>query len=140
MLFLAPLGYFHPLAPTPHAAARRHQSSRAIVESAALVGAAGAIVESAALVGAAVPWWDVSVPTPFVVATAALLGAAVTRRGAPADEDAFQYGIDVPYKEAAYDPVAADAFFRKRPVATARRLLQLTRLSGQQTFCEKGVL
>ena len=40
------------------------------------------------------------------------------------------YGVDVPYKEAAYDPVAADAFFRKRPVATARRALQLARLSG----------
>ena len=40
------------------------------------------------------------------------------------------YGVNVPYKEAAYDPVAADAFFRKRPVATARRAFQLTRLSG----------
>ena len=61
---------------------------------------------------------------------AALLGAAVTRRDAPAEADEVMYGVDVPYKEAAYDPVAADAFFRKRPVATVKRALQLTRLSG----------
>ena len=42
-----------------------------------------------------------------------------------------QYGsMETPYKEAAYDPEAADAFFRARPVATLTRLFQLTQLSG----------
>ena len=88
-------------------------------------------------------------PLAPLVATsaAALLGAAVARRDAPAEANSLAvikpepssssasqtadiYGVDVPYKEAAYDPVAADAFFRKRPVATAKRAFQLTRLSG----------
>ena len=33
-----------------------------------------------------------------------------------------RYGVDVPYKEAAYDPSAADAFFRARPLPALRRL------------------
>jgi predicted unusual protein kinase regulating ubiquinone biosynthesis (AarF/ABC1/UbiB family) len=36
-----------------------------------------------------------------------------------------RYGVDVPYKEAAYDPSAADAFFRARPLPALRRLAQL---------------
>ena len=39
-------------------------------------------------------------------------------------------GVDVPYREADYNPDAADAFFRARPVATLKRLVQLTQLSG----------
>ncbi|CAK0797693.1 unnamed protein product [Prorocentrum cordatum] len=40
------------------------------------------------------------------------------------------YGVDVPYTEAAYDPVAANLFFRQRPLETATRLAQLMQLSG----------
>ena len=36
-----------------------------------------------------------------------------------------RYGVDVPYKEAAYDPAAADAFFRSRPLPALGRLVQL---------------
>jgi hypothetical protein len=36
----------------------------------------------------------------------------------------------VPYKEAAYDPVAADRFFRARPIAALRRLYTLFSLSA----------
>jgi len=36
-----------------------------------------------------------------------------------------RYGVDVPYKEAAYDPLAADAFFRARPLPALGRLAQL---------------
>ena len=106
----APLGYYRPLVP---AAPRRHHQPRALVDGAALIGAAA-------------PWVAPVVAT----SAAALIGAAVTRRDAPDEADEVMYGVDVPYKEAAYDPVAADAFFRKRPVATARRALQLARLSG----------
>ena len=40
------------------------------------------------------------------------------------------YAADVPYREAQYDPEAADAFFRKRPLAVLRRAVQLASLSG----------
>ena len=40
------------------------------------------------------------------------------------------YAVDVPYKEAAYSPEKADAFFRQRPIESLRRLAQLTQLSG----------
>ena len=106
----APLGYYRPLVP---AAPRRHHQPRALVDGAALIGAAA-------------PWVAPVVAT----SAAALIGAAVTRRDASDEANEVMYGVDVPYKEAAYDPVAADAFFRKRPVATARRALQLARLSG----------
>ena len=99
MLSLAPLGYYLPLVPAPQAAARRHYQPRAVVDGAALIGAA--------------------TPLALVATSAAALFGAVTRRDAPAEAGEVMYGVDVPYKEAAYDPVAADAFFRKRPVATA---------------------
>ena len=109
----APLGYYRPLVPAPQAAVRHHQPR--------------AVVDGAALIGAAAPWVAPVVAT----SAAALIGAAVvTRRDAPGEADEVMYGVDVPYKEAAYDPVAADAFFRKRPVATAKRAFQLARLSG----------
>jgi predicted unusual protein kinase regulating ubiquinone biosynthesis (AarF/ABC1/UbiB family) len=41
---------------------------------------------------------------------------------------------DAPYKEAAYDPAAADAFFRKRPFELLSRFAQLTQLSGGFAF------
>ena len=52
--------------------------------------------------------------------------------GAAPDDDALsmQYAVDVPYKEAAYDPQAADAFYRARPAAVVRRVAQLAQLSG----------
>ena len=40
------------------------------------------------------------------------------------------YAADAPYREAQYDPEAADAFFRKRPLAVLRRAVQLASLSG----------
>lgn len=45
-------------------------------------------------------------------------------------EGAEDYAIDVPYKEAQYNPDAAEAFFRKRPLESLGRLAQLTRLSA----------
>ena len=42
----------------------------------------------------------------------------------------LQYSEDVPYKEADYQPAAADAFFRARPLESLRRLAQLAQLSG----------
>ena len=39
--------------------------------------------------------------------------------------DVVKYGLDVPYMEAAYDPAAADAFFRARPLPALGRLVQL---------------
>ena len=42
----------------------------------------------------------------------------------------IQYGVDVPYAEAAYDPEAAAAFFKARPIASLRRLLQIVSLAG----------
>lgn len=42
--------------------------------------------------------------------------------------------MDVPYREAAYDPAAADAFFGKRPLETARRFAQLVQLSTGFVF------
>ena len=41
-----------------------------------------------------------------------------------------RYSEDVPYKEADYQPAAADEFFRARPLASLRRLAQLAQLSG----------
>ena len=46
----------------------------------------------------------------------------------------IEYAVDVPYKEAAYDPEAADAFFRARPMVALRRALQLMQLSGGFIF------
>ena len=43
---------------------------------------------------------------------------------------AVEYGVDVPYAEAAYDPVAADEFFRSRPLAAMGRLAQLVAKSS----------
>ena len=40
------------------------------------------------------------------------------------------YGKDVPYGEAQYDPAAADVFFRERPLAALKRMMQITSLSG----------
>ena len=62
--------------------------------------------------------------------------ASVARRHAPVTVSARtqypndEYGVNVPYKEAAYDPEAADSFYRARPLQTFRRLVQLARLSG----------
>ena len=44
--------------------------------------------------------------------------------------DTLQYSVDVPYKEADYQPVAADAFFRARPLALLQRFARLAQLSG----------
>jgi predicted unusual protein kinase regulating ubiquinone biosynthesis (AarF/ABC1/UbiB family) len=45
--------------------------------------------------------------------------------------DKVEYGVDVPYKEAAYDPAAAELFFRARPLESLGRLGQLlTKSSG----------
>jgi hypothetical protein len=52
------------------------------------------------------------------------------RPAAAKDEDGVRYGVDVPYREAAYDPTAAAAFFRGRPLASFRRIADLARLSG----------
>ena len=41
-----------------------------------------------------------------------------------------EYGENVPYKEAAYDPEAAETFYRARPLASLRRLAQLVAGSG----------
>ena len=43
---------------------------------------------------------------------------------------AVEYGVDVPYAEAAYDPVAADEFFGSRPLAAMGRLAQLVAKSS----------
>ena len=45
-------------------------------------------------------------------------------------EESVAYSQDVPYKEADYQPTAADKFFRARPLASLGRLVQLTQLSG----------
>ena len=44
--------------------------------------------------------------------------------------DGSPYDILTPYKEAAYDPAAAETFFGERPLAVARRLAQLATVSG----------
>ena len=43
---------------------------------------------------------------------------------------AVRYGVDAPYKEAAYDPLAAEDFFRARPLQALRRALQIAQQSG----------
>ena len=53
----------------------------------------------------------------------------MARRKEPAAELAV-YAADVPYKEASYDPVAAEAFFKARPLVVLRRAAQLAALSG----------
>ena len=53
---------------------------------------------------------------------------------APQDGPPTPYAADVPYREGEYDPAAADAFFRQRPMAVLRRVVQLTRLSGGFVF------
>jgi len=40
-------------------------------------------------------------------------------------KNAAAYSNDVPYREAEYDPVAAEGFFRARPLAALSRLAQL---------------
>jgi predicted unusual protein kinase regulating ubiquinone biosynthesis (AarF/ABC1/UbiB family) len=45
-----------------------------------------------------------------------------------------EYNMDVPYREAAYDPVAGDAFFRQRPLKSFTRLVQLLQLSSGFVF------
>jgi len=40
------------------------------------------------------------------------------------------YNVDVPYAEAAYDPAAANTFFRERPLESASRFAQVVQLSG----------
>merc|ERR1719356_1124756 len=47
---------------------------------------------------------------------------------------ASRYNRDVPYREAAYNPEAADTFFRQRKPAWLSRLAQLTRLSSSFVF------
>ena len=44
------------------------------------------------------------------------------------------YGVDVPYKEAQYDPAAAETFFKAKPLDSLGRLAQLTSLSGGFIF------
>ena len=51
-----------------------------------------------------------------------------------ADGPPTPYAAEVPYREGEYDPAAADAFFRQRPMAVLRRVVQLTRLSGGFVF------
>ena len=55
-----------------------------------------------------------------------------TRRSEPAVAAITEvsYAADAPYREAQYDPEAADAFFRKRPLVVLRRAVQLASLSG----------
>eukprot|EP00966_Prymnesium_polylepis_P064669 1499888-Prymnesium_polylepis.1 len=47
-----------------------------------------------------------------------------------ADGSQVEYSVDVPYREAAYDPAAASTFFRARPLASLGRFAKLARLSG----------
>lgn len=49
-----------------------------------------------------------------------------------------QYGIDVPYTEAEYDPHAAETFYKDRPIASAARLTQL--LSKSSGFIVDSLL
>lgn len=58
---------------------------------------------------------------PTVLSTVSRLRMAVA---------APDYGAEVPYGEAAYDPAAAKEFFEARPMAVAQRSLELLRLSG----------
>ena len=78
-------------------------------------------------------------PTAFAPAYPAARAVAHRRHepahaifGAAPDDDALtmRYAVDVPYREAAYDPQAADAFYRARPAAVVRRVAQLAQLSG----------
>mmetsp|Transcript_77477 Transcript_77477/g.140891 ORF Transcript_77477/g.140891 Transcript_77477/m.140891 type:complete len:131 (-) Transcript_77477:1-393(-) len=57
-----------------------------------------------------------------IVATAGASGKS--------DSKAARYSMEVPYREADYDPVAADAFFRKRPLKSFGRFARLASLSG----------
>ena len=46
--------------------------------------------------------------------------------------------MDVPYEEAAYDPAAAEAFFKARPFDSFRRLIEI--VSGSGGFIANAVL
>lgn len=59
-------------------------------------------------------------------------------RTKPPSTAPIDYAVDVPYAEAAYDPEAADAFFKARPIAALRRLFQIASLSGG--FIAKAIL
>ena len=47
------------------------------------------------------------------------------------EPNAIEYGIDVPYAEASYDPHAANIFYKSRPVASVIRLTQLVTKSSK---------
>ena len=47
------------------------------------------------------------------------------------EPNAIEYGIDVPYDEASYDPHAANIFYKSRPVASVIRLIQLVTKSSK---------
>ena len=68
-----------------------------------------------------------SQPATFAAAALRHGGASVALSAMEGAED---YAIEVPYKEAQYNPDAAEAFFRKRPLESLGRLAQLTRLSA----------
>ena len=74
----------------------------------------------------------VASPSAFAPAQQPGLAQTYSRRTAApvAAITEVSYAADVPYTEAQYDPEAADAFFRKRPLAVLRRAVQLASLSG----------
>lgn len=86
-------------------------------------------IDSASAILAAVPAAPAAVGLAGAGAVVAAAATAATSMR-PSDEASVQYARDVPYKEAAYDPAAADAFFRARPLAALGRAVQLTQLSG----------
>ena len=54
----------------------------------------------------------------------------IARRSASPIAAATDYTTEVPYREACYDPAAASAFFRKRPLVGVKRLLRIGQLSA----------
>jgi len=47
------------------------------------------------------------------------------------EPNAIEYGINVPYAEASYDPHAANVFYKSRPIASVIRLTQLVTKSSK---------
>ena len=127
----AALAFVRPVAPASARPSHRHQPPQALFE-----GSLSSALEAAGAVAASASTWLPDAISPVAPIAAAGLFAATAAstawksRALAEPVEPVQYGVDVPYKEAAYDPDAADAFFRARPIASLRRLLQLTQLSG----------
>ena len=126
----AALAFVRPVAPAVARPSHRHQPPQALFES-----SLSSTLEAARALASSASMWlpDAVSPLAPVAAAALFVGSAasvVSKSEKPESVGPVQYGVDVPYKEAQYDPDAADAFFRARPIASLRRLLQLTQLSG----------